>query len=306
MAHNFVDPTQVVGVGLELVVQDLVLAATMSRDFEDEFGGGKGASVNVRVPAVLAARERALHETGAITVDEIVESTVPVALQTHAYSAVDVDDAHLTLEIEDFARQVLSPQTLAVVESIENRAVQTMQALPETTSIAWDAANPAKAFTAARKTLRDLGIPAAGMYAAVGTQVYADLLDSKALEDASQSGSTSALREAVVGRLRGFNVLESNRLGETEIVFYNRAAFALAVRAPKVPDGASFGKSQASNGFALRWVKDYDAARMSDRSVLSTFVGCQSMTVATTARDVDGKAIRQVPAIRIDTATAAT
>jgi hypothetical protein len=316
VANTFVDPTSVVRLGLALVVQDLVLAATMNRDYEADFGGGKGATVNVRVPAVLAARDRGLHDTGAITADEILEDTVPVSITGAVYSAVFVDDADLTLSVEDFGRQVLAPQVLAVVENLEDKGVAAMQAVAETTSIAYDAAAPEKTFTAARKALRDLGIPASGLFAAVGTGIYADLLDAKAITDASQSGSTGALREATVGRVRGFEVVESNRLADKEMVFYHRSAFTLAIRAPKVPDGVSFGESKAEKGFAMRWIKDYDSMTTRERSVVSTFVGVQAMTVATTEKHGEfladgvtpnpdeGKAIRVTPAIRVLGSTA--
>jgi hypothetical protein len=311
MANTFVDPTSVVRLGLALVVQDLVLAATMNRDYESDFGGGKGSTVNVRVPAVLAARDRGLHDTGAITADEILEDTVPVALTGSVYSAVFVDDADLTLSVEDFGRQVLAPQVLAVVENLETKAAAAMQGLAETTSIAYDAAAPEKTFTAARKALRDLGVPASGLFAAVGTGVYSDLLNAKAITDVSQSGSTGALREATVGKVRGFEVIESNRLADDEMVFYHKAAFTIAVRAPKVPDGVSFGEAKAEKGFAMRWIKDYDSATTRERSVVSTFVGVKSMTVATTAKQGplladgvtanpdEGKAVRVTPALRV-------
>jgi plasmid stability protein len=297
--HSFVDPTSVARVGLALVTKDLVLGATCNRDYEADFGGGKGASVNVRVPAALAARERTLAENGAITMDDVVEGTVAVALASHIYSAVRVNDADLTLSVEDFARQILDPQVLAIVERVEDKVAAAMSALPVATGIAYTTADPAAAFTAARKRLRDLGIPSQGLYAAVGTAIYADLLNAKAITDASQSGTTEALREAIVGKVRGFDIIESNRIGEKDIVFYSKAAFTLAVRAPKVPEGASFGQSMAEGGFAMRWVKDYDASTLADRSVVSTFIGVQAMTVATTAKAQDGSVVRVTPALRI-------
>lgn len=300
MAHTFVNPDQVVRTGIALVRDDLVLAQTVNRDYEAEYGGGRGSSVNVRIPATLAARTRALGATAAITTDELTESTVAVALDIEAYSAVDVTDAVLSLNIEDFARQVLAPQTMSLVEYIENKVAAEMTALDETTTIAWDATAPAETFTAARKALRKLGIPAAGLYAACGVDVYAALLDSGVM-DAPQSGNADALLNAEVRRLRGFNIFESNRLEDGDIVFYHRDAFTLAVRAPKIPAGVASGRSLAENGFALRWIQDYDSSTLQDRSVVSTFVGTQAMTVK--HLKADGTTEMVTPAIRVDTTT---
>lgn len=304
MAHNFVIPEQVLRTALGLLRDDLVLASTLNRDYESSYGGGKGSVVNVRIPATLKARRRALGTTGAITSDSLSETTVPVQLTDMVYSAVDVTDEELSLKIEDFTRQVSLPQVMAVVEDVEDIVTATMQALPETVGIAYDAANPVKTFTAARKVLRDLGLPAQGMYAAVGTGVYAELLDAKAITDVSESGTADALRNANVGNVRGFRTIEVNRLADDEIVFYGRDSFTLAVRAPKVPDGVSFGQSASDSGFSMRWIKDYDSVTLSDRSIFSTFVGCQKIDLP--RMNPTTKAVSMVtPAIRILTSTPA-
>ncbi|GAB1641764.1 P22 phage major capsid protein family protein [Krasilnikovia sp. MM14-A1259] len=303
MAHNFVIPEQVLSTALTLLRDDLMIAATMNRDYEANFGGGRGTVVNVRIPATLKARRRTLAQAGtAITTDSLSESTVPVAMTHMVYSAVDVTDEELTFSIEDFTRQVTLPQITALVEDIEDTAVAELQAVPETLTIGYDKANPVPTFTAIRKMLRDNGVPASGMWTAVGTGVYAELLDAKAITDASESGSTAALRSAQVGNLRGFNVVECNRLADDEIVAYNRDSFTLAIRAPRVPDGVSFGSTQSNNGFAMRWIKDYDSTHLQDRSIFSTFLGCQRIDWP--RMNPTSKAVESVQsAIRVKTST---
>ncbi|GAA2843856.1 hypothetical protein Acy02nite_68390 [Actinoplanes cyaneus] len=303
MAHNFVIPEQVLRTALGLLRDDLQLAATMNRDYEDAFGGGRGTVVNVRIPSTLKARRRKLADAGAaITTDSLSESTVPVQITDMIYSAVDVTDEDLSLNIEDFTRQVSAPQVLAMVEDVEDFAVAVMQATAETTSIAYDKAKPVPTFTAARKVLRDRGLPASGLWAAVGTGVYAELLDADAITNASVSGSTEALRNARVGTVRGFNVAENNRLADDEIIFYGRDSYTLAIRAPRVPDGVAFGESRSENGFAMRWVKDYDSTHLQDRSIFSTFIGCKRIDLP--RMNPDTKKVEYVPsAIRVLTST---
>src|SRR3981081_3618983 len=45
------------------------------------------------------------------------------------------------------------------------------------------------------------------------------------------------------------------------------------MRAPSVPDGASFGNSQAYQGLAMRWLRDYDFRNVQDRSLVDTYAG---------------------------------
>lgn len=301
MANTFVDPTQVVATALVLLRDDLALASTLNRDYEADFGGGKGATVNVRVPATLKARRRALDAGTPIVLDNITEDTVPVALTTMSYSAVPVTDEDLTLRVEDFARQVLAPQTQAIAEDVENLVVSTFQALPEDATVAYDAANPAATFTALRKALRDMGVPQSNLYAAVGTGVYADLLGAAQITDASMSGSTAALRDGQVGKVRGFTVIEDNRLADDEIVAYHGDAFTLAVRAPKVPSGVAHGETMSAEGFAVRWITDYDSDVLEDRSIVSTFLGCQAIPMKHLR--ADGTTEQITPAIRVLTST---
>jgi hypothetical protein len=291
MANEFYKPEAVARLGVALVTEDFVLAQTVNRDFEAEFGGRIGMTVNVKVPAVLQARTRGLKATGEIETDNLAESSVPVALTTHAYSAVVLDDEDLTLEIEDFGAQVLAPQSLAVANYIEDAIAAEMSAVAAS-SITWDA-DPTKTFVDVRKALRDLQVPSDNLYAAVGTGVAAELLKSDALKRVDASGSSDALRNAVIGRIAGFTVIESNRLAEDEAVFYHRAAFTLAVRAPQVPAGVTYGASVAGQGFAMRHVRDYDSKVLADRSIVSTFVGMATMPL----KQSTGATV--TPAIRI-------
>ena len=319
-AHNFKAP-EAVAVANVLVGERLALTRTMSRSFESLFGGGKGAVINVRVPAVLMARRRNLHSTDPILLDTIKQGTTfPLALSDHIYHAVRLDDADLTLDLTDFGAQVLSPQAIAVGEDVERVALAVLKsvALTALTTLPYDATKPEATFTKARKMLRDKGLPTEGFFAAVGTAVYANLLDSNALKDASQAGDAGALRNADTGRVRGFDIVESNALDTDEIIFYSNSSFHLAVRAPVVPAGVAFGASASGSGFALRWIRDYDSVTLADRSVVSTFVGGgvvpvyrqvdvaavaanPSATPPVVAADARVDLVQEIPAIRIKT-----
>ncbi|WP_229398185.1 P22 phage major capsid protein family protein [Micromonospora okii] len=302
MPHDFVIPEQVLSTAIALVTDDLALAATVNRDYEDSFGGGRGTVVNVRVPATLKARRRKMTQDGTpIVVDTVTEETIPVTMTEHVYSATDISDLQLRMDVTDFTRQVTVPQVRGMVEDLENLVAETMQELPESVGIAFDPAAPNKTFNAARKTLRDLGVSPNGMYAAVGTDVYRQLLDARVLSDASQAGTTSALRNATVGALSGFTVVENNRIDEDEIIWYSRDAFTLAIRAPYPPDGAAFAASTSNGGFAMTWIKDYDSSILKNRSVFQTYAGAQAMQIKRLAKD--GTTSKVVPALRVKTST---
>lgn len=286
MANTFYTPDQVAKVAVAMAVEDSFLGALINRNFENDLlgGGGKGRTVNVKVPTALIARSRGLDATSAIVLDQLTETTVPVTLGEHLYSAVGLTEGEMNLDLTDFSAQVLAPQVAAVVDRIENEVAEALAAITLDTSIAWDAANPVKTFTEIRKVLRQRGVPATGLNVVVGTNVFAALLDANAITDASQSGSTEALREGNVGKLRGFTIAESTRVADDEIVAFHRDAFTLAVRAPMVPAG-QFGATVASNGYNLRTLRDYDVTTTQHRSMVSTFAGVAAMPLYKVTRD---------------------
>lgn len=297
MANSFNTQQNVAGkiasTALGLLLPDMVLSRTVNRDYEADFAGGVGNVVNVRRPATLTANTRAYGDSTNITVDDVTEPNVqPVTITDNVYSAVSVTDEDVNMELEDFGRQILLPQTTAVAYKLEQIVAAEMSALSATTGLVGD--DIPATFANARKALRDLGVAPAGLNVAVGTGVAAELLKSDIFRRADASGSADALTNATLGRLLGFNIIESNMLDPDDAIFYHRDAFTLAVRAPRVPEGVAFGQSVASNGFALRWIRDYDSAKLADRSIVSTFVGTETMSLT---KQADGSAV--VPAIRI-------
>lgn len=203
----------------------------------------------------------------------------------------------LSLDIADYARHVLSPQTRAIAAKIEALVAITLSATPAT-ALTYAAATPAKAFTAARRTLRDNGVPSdARLLAAVGSNVYADLLDRP---DRTFDAD---------GKVRGFEVIESTRLDADNIVTFIPSAFALVTRAPTVPDGADHGASiatailddQRGAAFAARVLNDYDSNVAALRSLVSSFVAVAAMPLPVEREDGTVDLVEQGGAVRIAT-----
>lgn len=266
-------------VALATLAEDVVLGQTVHRDFDNEFGGGSGDTINVRVPASLAARtySAASRYTTPITYDDLTEASVPLALDTILYSAVRLPDEEVTLDIESFSAQVTTPQAEAVAMGLEDALATEMNGITATSGLQFPL-NPTEGqmldvFADARKALRDNNVPTSGLWAAVGTTVATEIIKDPAFRRVDASGSSGALRDAVIGRIHGFTVVESNKITADEAVFYHRDAFALATRAPVVPRGASAGSSVSAYGYSMTWTADYDPNFLADRSVVRALAG---------------------------------
>jgi hypothetical protein len=287
-------------VALPLIAGDLKLASTVSRSFEAEFVGGVGYSVNVRRPSALRARTRSLPggsgsgQGVAIETDSVAEEVVAVALDTEVYSSVKVTDAELSLEIEDFTRQVTRPQTQAIAQEIEGLIAAHLETVTPTVEIdLTSAASVLAAFGGARSTFRKNFVPMEGLVAVCGVDAYAAILDLDLVSLEGDAGASTSART-----LRGFRPIEHNGIEDNRVVFYHPAAFHLAVRAPMVPRGAVAGASVAADGYAARYVLDYDASTQEDRQTFTSYVGVQDLGVV--KRAANGATSVYVPAIAAD------
>ncbi|QPB09766.1 major capsid protein [Streptomyces phage Shady] len=273
---------------LPLLKRSLILSAFIDKLSANDFKGAQGDVLNIRRPAVLAARSEAItrSKTRSILTDEIVESSIQVKLDQHVYSAVDITDAEATLDLDSFAEQVLAPQVEAVAVDLDLKVRDALETLPDlkdangaTVVIGRDADATKQAekvrlaIPKLRKQLNANHVPQGGRILLVGTEIESMLIADPHLTKLDESGTTDALREASIGRLYGFTIVVSDVIEPDEMIAVHPTAFKLAMIAPVAPEGAKFASSQSANGVAMRYIRDYNSDKAMDRSFLSVYAG---------------------------------
>lgn len=287
MAYNQYTAEEIGIVAVKGADKGLVLGQNVARYTDADFLPGHGGKAYLRIPGAVTARSRSLRDKStAMVFDQISENRVAVDLSTHLVSGVVIGDAELSLDIRDFTGQVLKPQVDAIVDGIENAIDEVIADVPATTVTGYSAAKPVDLFVDGRRALRDRGIDVAkeALVAYVGGNVVDDLFKSGALAY-DKTGDDGALRRADLGRIAGFACVESGRIGADEVVFATKSGIYLATKTPKVPEGASFGATVTDSGIALRYLRDYDATKLADRSIVSTFVGAGIAPLYDVTRD---------------------
>jgi len=269
----------------------LAIGGHVARYTAADFLPGHGGKAYLRIPGALTARSRDLRdETTAVVFDKIAENRISVDLTKHLVSGVALGDAELTLDLKDFVKQVLLPQTDAIADGIEKVLADVLDGVTATdASDGYNEAAPAALFTKGRRALRDRGVDVANekLVAFVGGNIVDALLDSGAL-DFSKTGDADALRQGTLGRIHGFTAVETSRgIGADEVVFTTASGIYLATAAPVVPEGANFGETVTKDGLTVRYLRDYDASTLRDRSVVSTFVGAGITPLYEVQRDYD-------------------
>lgn len=268
-------------VALELLQRQLVLPRTVTNVPGDEFAGPNGGTITLRVPQPLASREQA-SAGAALTADDVSEIPVDVAL-SHVYSLKNISDQELTLNLEDFARQITRVQIGAVAVGAEAKLVSVMNALAleGTPDFEFDLTptdqdeDTKRVILNARQFLSENDAPAGDRWLACSPDIVSRLLHL--LTPVDFAGSTDALRDAIVGRIYGFTVVEVNGMDAGEAVAYHRSGFAFANRAPRQPRGAAESSVASGQGIALRQVFQYDASTAQDQSLISTFAGAAAV-----------------------------
>lgn len=291
---------------LPLLERELIGPFVVTRVGGDAFKGAKGDVVNLRVKGLKAtARDYDFRgRTAPIVMDDISGgASLPIKLNKHVYSATSLEDEHFTLDEIQFASEVLAPQVEAVTDDFEAKTVAGLRALTvkNTVAFAADTADPHLVALEAKRLMdADKVAPKAGRVHLVGSDVAAAFLASDRLSryDSTGQEGSPALRDAIIGRLAGAPVVEHSGLNPDEGYYLHKTGLVLANVAPDVPAGAVTGRSGISrNGFAVRWIQDYDPNYLRDRSIVSSFLGVNDVR---DERNADGSWIYEVDDLEDD------
>ena len=285
MAHTFLKPTVVVDTAIKLLQREIILPQLVWLNGMGDFAGKYQDTITIRVPARTVAHRRSLRGTGVarnLVTEDLTENAIPVTLDHDVYHAVALTDEELTLDIYDFAGQVLNRQIRAVAEDLENGLADTIAGanysqnnmiVNATTSTMWEA------IVDARRKLNDKYVDRNGRVLVVGSAVEAAFLKDDTFKryDSTGDSPNSALRDATIGQVAGLNVVVSDALMHGDAYMFHPTAFIMATRPPAAPRGANFTSAASAAGLAIRWLMDYDYSATTDRSLVDTFVGYQSV-----------------------------
>lgn len=285
MAHTFLKPTVVVDTAIKLLQREIILPQLVWLNGIGDFAGKYQDTITIRVPARTVAHRRSLRGTGAarnLVTEDLTENAIPVTLDHDVYHAVALTDEELTLDITDFASQVLNRQIRAVAEDLENGLADTIAGanyaqndmiVHATESTLWES------IVDARRKLNDKYVDRSGRVLVVGSAVEAAFLkdDTFARYDSTGDSPNSALRDAQIGSVAGHTVVVSDALKHGDAYLFHPTAFIMATRPPAAPRGANFTSAASAAGLAIRWLMDYDYSATTDRSLVDTFVGYQSV-----------------------------
>ncbi|QYW07929.1 major capsid protein [Streptomyces phage Triste] len=305
MTHTVIKPEKIAATAAVALEQSLVVPALFQREGIDQFKGAANDTINVKVEGVLPFRtyDWRSGQVGtpnanggvrkAIEFDEYTEKTVAVSFGGNIYSAVALTDEQRDFDLYGWAKLV-SKQTEAISRGLERGAVDKL--LGQNYSVTLGGKVSGRdlrgVLIRARDVLNKFRVPAEGRVLLVGTDWEVGLLSDEKLNLAGNVGeaeAVAALREATIGRRYGFDIVVSQEVPADAAFALHRSAFIFATGAPTLPQSVTGGTASA-NGVAVRWLQDYDAAHLTDRSVINTYKGFREVKDQLIGIDGQGQA----------------
>ena len=196
--NHFLTTKTIAREALPILESNLVFPALIYKDYSEDFSK-QGDTIQVRKPPVYNANEF----NGEIDVQDINEGQVLVTLDKIADVSVELTAKEMSLNAEDFTRQVVEPAMVAIAEKINADGLALYKDIPYTYGTAGVTPSSLADLAGGAKILNDNKAPIVGRGAVWNTEAIANFQVLPALVNAEKCGSTEALKEGSIGRVFG-------------------------------------------------------------------------------------------------------
>ena len=191
--------------------QDLVV----NRNYEGEI---QQAGDTVHITQIGEVATRAYTEHTGISWDEISDSQIDLLIDQKRYFAFKVDDVERKQALGGFVEEASRSAAYGLRDNADANLAAAMYAAVNATANDLGAftadvsdANAYDLFVEFRTTLNRDNVPEDGRWAIVPPELSGALLKDPMFVEADKAGTTAGLRNAEVGRIAGFTILESNQ-----------------------------------------------------------------------------------------------
>lgn len=270
--------------GIAILAETIVVPKLMRRDFSNQIAQA-GDTVNTRKPAKMTATD--VDATLGVSVQDVSATNVAVTLDQHKNSTFKISDREASRSFENLVDEFMNPATLAVGNAIDKSCLSLYTDIPTIIDVT-SASNWKVAINTARTKLNKLLAPVDPRYGVVGDDDDGALANLDNILKVNEGGSSSALREGIVGRLKGFNMARSSNIinvgspGQRHNLFFHQDAFALVSRVLSPATGSTPGANQMSvgdpvTGLNLRVTISYNATLLSTQITVDTLYGVKTL-----------------------------
>lgn len=282
MANEMIKAEHVVDAAELALHREIVLPAlTWTELGREDFVGAKNDTVTLRLPGQATATIRDLRSTADVVFGEVSEVPVDVTLSKDVSVDLNATQAELTLDIIPFAKRFVNPAITGLAEGVESVIGTALNGANPADTITWDgtAGGVKTALIGASTKFQQLNVPRKGRSCVVGSDAYGEFLDyaSSIPNFVNSNTADTALLEAMIARLFGFNVVASNAIAPDAVFAMSKYAIAFTAFGPEIPAGAIDGDTGSVDGIGYSVIFDYDPVKRKDRMSIQSYVGATSV-----------------------------
>jgi hypothetical protein len=281
-------PQVLVDAAIEALDEKLVISNTVTKRADAKtFYAAAGDTISQRVKGTVPVREYAPRNDRSepIRTDTYEETSVSLTIsQNRPYSAIKLTDEQKDWDFNGWA-PIIDSQVDALGEYLEHGVLNSILNAPYERRILIDNSDAAftaaknrnqdlfwNAITEAKTSLKKMRTPDTTFNCLVGLDLADELVKSNKLVKVQGTGD-SALAQSSLGTIAGVNFIPSVHIPGDQAFMYASSGFLCFTGVASIPNSVPFGASASANGWALRWLMDYDTAYLTDRSVFDTFMG---------------------------------
>ena len=203
MANEFITVKEIARQILPRLIENLVFPNLIHKDFSDEYVTGKGATIQVKKPVILTAKD--FNELEGTSTQDVKEESVDVTLDKLATVDVEFGAIQRATNVDDLNRLFLEPAAVALAEKINSDGLFLYKDIPYAVGTAGTTPSKLTDLANVRKMLNTNKVPVAGRVAVWDPEADANFTTIDAIVNAEKSGSTAALREGSIGRVFGLD-----------------------------------------------------------------------------------------------------
>lgn len=292
--HTPVKPEKLAAAAVQLLDREVVVPSLFTKKSVDDFKGAADDTLNMKVPGVLPFHEYAWRNdrTSPLVTDEYAERKISVSFGGNFYSAVQLTDEQYEFDFASGWGKLLAAQARAVGRGLEHGAVSTLEGADYEVEISAAARGGiSQALVEARRVMNRFNVPGGSRTLLVGSDFDAEMQNEEKFNLALNVGdanANTALKEASIGRWKGFNIVTSNEIAADAAYAFVPSAYVFLNAAPAVPQSVGTGATASFNNVSLRWIRDYNAEYLFDRSVVNTWAGFDVVTDVLRGIGTDG------------------
>lgn len=184
---------------------NLVMARTINRQFEDTYSNNTGVTINIRKPTRYTVTSNADITTD---LQAIQQRVVPLTISFRDVVAMTVTSQQLALNLDDFRRECITPAMLQLANKVDQRIYDSSLGIYNYVGTAGTAPNSFTVVNSARSKLTALGVQTDPRYLMLSVNDGAAITDGLSSQLNYQRFNQDVLDKGVIGHLAGFDMFE--------------------------------------------------------------------------------------------------